>query len=181
MAQEDFSRLLAASPERPRNCDLDGLAGWMRANPGVRIVTDVKYRPVEAHAMIAEHHPDLLAQFVPQAYQPEEIDQYRNFGYEDVIWTLYRYGDDATSVVREARNRTPSAITMPVSMADAGLLVAVREATAVPVYIHTVNDPGTVACLLAAGAAGIYSDDVGNTDAAALRDAPQNCPRKDGS
>jgi hypothetical protein len=106
---ENFQQLLSATPDRPRNCDLESLAGWLRKNPGVRIVTDVKERGVEAHVMIADRHPDLLRRFVPQASQPGEIDRYRSLGFERVIWTLYRYGDNAEAVIREAKSYAPSA------------------------------------------------------------------------
>lgn len=173
--QDTFTRLLAASPDKPRNCDLNGLAGWLRANPGVRIVTDVKENPVAAHEMIVARYPDLLAQFVPQAYQPQEVTLYRSMGFDRVIWTLYQFGDDPEKVIREALAANPNAITMPQAMADAGLLQAVIEATDFPVYVHTINDPQTASCLLARGASGIYSDDLAQAEVKDIRAAAANC------
>ena len=164
-----FRRLLSASAERSRNCDLEGLAGWMRANPDIRIVTDVKNRPLAAHRMIAERHPDLLDQFVPQAFQPEEIDAYNELGFENVIWTLYRYGENLDAIVDAAMGRSLMAITMPQSMAEDGLLRQVTNATGLPVYVHTINDPDAARSMLALGAVGIYSDDLGKQTVARLR------------
>ncbi len=171
----EFRDLLARTPDRPRNCDLEGLAGWMRAHPAKRIVTDVKSEPMRALALIAGRHPDLLGRFVPQAYQPEEIDALRDLGFEDVIWTLYRYGGDAKKVIAEARARHPSALTMPAEMASSGVMAEVAQATGIPLFAHTVNDPATVSCLLAAGAAGVYSDDLGIRDVDALRGSGMSC------
>lgn len=173
--QDTFTRLLAASPDKPRNCDLNGLAGWLRANLGVSIVTDVKENPVAAHEMIVARHPDLLAQFVPQAYQPQEVTLYRSMGFDRVIWTLYQFGDDPEKVIREALAANPNAITMPQAMADAGLLQAVIEATDFPVYVHTINDPQTASCLLARGASGIYSDDLAQAEVKDIRATAANC------
>ena len=172
-----FQRLLAETPDAPGNCDLDGLAGWMRAHPDIRIVTDVKSNPVAAHELIVARHPDLVTQFVPQAYRPDEIDRYRALGFQEVIWTLYKYrhGTDPEAVIREALDHAPDAITMPYLSAEAGLMAAVIEGTGLPVYVHTINRPRTTACLLAAGAAGVYSDDLGQAEVEALSDADVDC------
>ena len=77
--------------------------------------------------------------------------------------------------MREANRYSPAAVTMPVSMAKGGLLDIVVEATRLPVYVHTINTRGEAACLLAAGAAGVYSDDLGEADVVALRNATQDC------
>jgi glycerophosphoryl diester phosphodiesterase len=170
-----FRRLLASSPDRPQNCDLDRLAGWMRVNPGIQIVTDVKSKPLAAHEIIAARHPDLLDQFVPQAYQPEEIDRYSQLGFENVIWTLYRYGENPDAIIEASLGRSLMAIAMPQSMAEDGLLRQVTEATGIPVYIHTVNDPDVAGCMLAMGAAGIYSDDLGAEAVTSLRQTTITC------
>lgn len=170
-----FRQLLAASPDQPRNCDLDGLAGWMRANPNILIVTDVKSDPAAAHEIIATRHPDILAQFVPQAYQPEEIALYRELGFKQVIWTLYRFGSDPDRVIEAALAYRPDALTMPLAVAEDGLLGAVTRATGMPVYVHTINDRATAACLLRQGATGIYSDDLGTEDLDQLMDLSTPC------
>ena len=172
---DTFVRLLAESRDKPRNCDLDGLAGWLRANPGVTIVTDVKENAVAAQQLIASRHPDILAQFVPQAYQPEEVTLFRDMGFDRVIWTLYRFGSEPERVVREALTVAPTAITMPQEMADSGLLEALRAGTDLPLYVQTINDPEIASCLLARGASGIYSDDLGQSDVSNLSGSVADC------
>lgn len=175
LTHELFRELLAASPQKPRNCDLEGLAGWMRANPNIRIVTDVKSNPVTAHEMIAARHPDLLDQFVPQAYQPEEIDLYRTLGFSEIIWTLYRFGNDRAAIIDGVMRHGPTALAMPLSFADAGLLAEVNQATRLPIYVHTINDPKTAGCLINQGAAGIYSDDLEDNDIKLMSAGPSFC------
>ena len=82
---------------------------------------------------------------------------------------------DPEAVIREALDHAPDAITMPYLSAEAGLMAAVIEGTGLPVYVHTINRPRTTACLLAAGAAGVYSDDLGQAEVEALADADVDC------
>lgn len=170
ITRADFMQRLSASPDRPRNCDLDGLAGWMRANPDKRIVTDIKSNPLDGLKLIAERHPDILGQFLPQAYQPEEIAALKALGFEDVIWTLYRFPRDEQRIVQEALTQKPTAIAMPEDWALDGYLGAVRRQTGLPVLVHTINEPETAGCLKKLGAAAIYSDDLGKSD---FSDAPE--------
>lgn len=161
MTRAEFMRGLLETSGRPRNCDLDGLAGWMRANPDKRIVTDIKTGALRGHRLIAARHPDLRGQFIPQAYQPEEITVLKALRFKDVIWTLYQFPLTIQRVISQALIHQPSAITMPAEWAWEGSLEAIRAGTNLPVLVHTINDANSAACLKQLGAAAIYSDDVG--------------------
>jgi len=165
-----FRNLLAQTPDRPQNCDLESLAAWLRANPDSRIVTDIKSESVKGLTLIAQRYPDLLPRFVPQAYQPDEIAQIRALGYRQVIWTLYKFGSNLDAVLREAKTHQPSAIAMPVEMARSGLLSSLERGLDVPLYVHTVNDSAGAACLMSMGAMGLYSADLTVSD---LDSAPE--------
>ncbi|MDG2339890.1 MAG: hypothetical protein P8L32_01660, partial [Paracoccaceae bacterium] len=178
LSHDDFIHALSTSTDRARNCDLDGLAGWMRANPDKRIVTDIKEDPIRGHELIARRHPDILGQFVPQAYQPEEIDQLRALGFEDVIWTLYRFARDEKRIVAEAVDRNPTAITMPYEWAITGTMDFVIAQTDLPVLVHTINDQETAACLKAMGASGVYSDDIGAQVYANMMPSTRACKKE---
>lgn len=169
-----FRNLLTQTPDRPQNCDLETLAAWLRANPGPRVVTDIKTDPVKALSLISQRNPDLLPRFVPQAYQPEEIAQLRALGYPKVIWTLYRFGSDREAILQAAKAYQPSAITMPVEMARSGLLAQLSSELDLPLYVHTVNDKAQVACLQTMGATGIYSDALADADLSSVPD-PTDC------
>lgn len=165
-----FRTLLSLTPDRPQNCDLETLADWLRANPGPRIVTDIKADPVKGLELIAERYPDLVPRFVPQAYQPDEIAQVRALGYGQVIWTLYKFGNDREAILREAKTHLPTAIAMPVEMARSGLLATLAIDLDLPLYVHSVNDKDQAVCLLAMGATGIYSAELAASD---LNPAPK--------
>jgi len=164
MSRADFMSELSATRDRPRNCDLDGLAGWMRAHPDKRVVTDMKSSPLKAHELIESRHPDILGQFIPQAYEPEEIPALKALGFKDVIWTLYRFPRDVQRIVEHAIIQQPVAITMPEQWAVEGDLVDIRNQTGLPILVHTINDIETAGCLKTLGAAAIYSDDLGAED-----------------
>lgn len=169
-----FRNLLAQTLDRPQNCDLETLAEWLRANPNPRMVTDVKTEPIKALALIAQRYPDLVPRFVPQAYQPEEVDQLRALGFDQVIWTLYRFGSDREAIIRAAKAYRPSAITMPLEMAQTGLLAQLSDELDLPLYVHTVNDKAQMACLQAMRATGIYSDTLADADLKSASE-PVNC------
>lgn len=173
-----FRDLVARTPDQPVNCDLDTLVQWLRANPGPRIVTDIKANALKGHALIAERHPELIPRFLPQAYQPDEISRLRALGYREVIWTLYQFGNDTAAILRAARSERPAAIAMPVELAQSGLLSALTQELDLPLYVHTVNDRTEAACLLARGASGVYSDDLDVSDLVAVPDVA-SCTEQD--
>ncbi len=160
LTRADFMQVLSETSSRPRNCDLDGLAGWMRAHPDKRIVTDIKTDAVKGHQLIAMRHPDLLGQFIPQAYQPEEIAILKALGFSDVIWTLHKFPRDEQTILDAALIHQPSAITMPLEWAQTGSLETIRAGSKLPVLVHTINDLNSATCLKQLGAAAIYSDDL---------------------
>ena len=113
---------------------------------------------------------------MPQAYQPEEIGQYRALGFQQVVWTLYRFGGDPESVLAQTQAHRPSALTMPLSMTRSGLLRDVDHTPGVPVYVHTINDAQIAACLIRQGAAGIYSDDLTTAELNQIIGNNSSCP-----
>jgi glycerophosphoryl diester phosphodiesterase len=154
-----FRALVAeTAPDRPENCTLDTLMGWLRNNPGKRIVTDLKDENLAGLRLIARSSPDLLARILPQAYQPDEIAQIRALGFSDVIWTLYRYGGDDSAVLAALEGQSLFALTMPEVRVATGLARRVLDQTGIRSYVHTVNDPAVARCHAQAGVAGLYTD-----------------------
>lgn len=141
-----------------QNCTLATLAAWMKANPEKRIVTDVKEANLEGLALIAKTYPKLRDQFVPQAYQPEEIAQIKALGFKDVIWTLYRYKGDEAAVIAQLKENAVLALTMNEERALTGLALRVSDATGVQSYVHTVDDAERAGCYANLGIAGVYTD-----------------------
>ena len=171
----EFRTLLAQNPGLPRNCDLDGLVGWMRANPDVRVVTDAKSDPLKAHELIASRHPDIMRRFIPQAYAPGEITALRELGFEEVIFTIYRYGGNDEKVLNDVQTLRPTALAMPVDRARNGLLNLIALQSDTPAFVHTVNDPTLAGCLKAMGAFGLYTDDISEGELHRIAPTIENC------
>ncbi len=171
----EFRTLLAQNPDLPQNCDLDRLAEWMRANPDVRVVTDAKSNPLKAHELIAARHPDIRGQFIPQAYTPDEIKVLRELGFEDVIFTIYRYAGNDQKILNDVLTWRPTALAMPVDRARNGLLNLIALESSTPAFVHTVNDPTLAGCLKAMGAFGLYTDDISEDELRGLAPTIDSC------
>ena len=64
---------------------------------------------------------------------------------------------------------------MPIKRAKSGFLSLFARETGIPAYVHTVNDVREAACMIALGATGIYSDDLGIGELANLPEAQVDC------
>jgi hypothetical protein len=152
----EFKKLLGDG--NLQNCTLDTLATWMLSHPDKRVITDVKEGNLEALALIAKSYPKLRDQFLPQAYQPEEIAKIKAMGFKDVIWTLYRYNGDEAAVIKQLKKQRVLALTMNEKRAATGLALRVLDATGVQSYVHTVDDAAKAGCYANLGIAGVYTD-----------------------
>jgi hypothetical protein len=155
----EFERLLMDGGLQ--NCTLSSLATWMRANPGKRVVTDIKEDNIRGLALVAESFPDLRDRFLPQAYQPEEIAAIKSLGFRDVIWTLYRFDGTVEVVLGHLAGSDLFAVTMPKERALKGEAWRIREVASVPIYVHTVNSAFEAGCFTHLGISGIYTDTLG--------------------
>jgi hypothetical protein len=154
----EFQKLLGDG--NLQNCTLESLAAWMQQNPDKRIVTDVKDANLEALELIAKTYPKLRNQFVPQAYQPDEIAKIKAMGFKDVIWTLYRYEGDEAAVIKHLKKQNVLALTMNEQRAATGMALRVLDATGVQSYVHTVDDAAKAGCYANLGIAGVYTDNL---------------------
>jgi glycerophosphoryl diester phosphodiesterase len=150
---------LVASRAKLENCTLTGLARWMRENPSVTIITDVKERNVAALTAIAKHLPDAAARVIPQIYQPENFTAVKALGFESMIWTLYRFRGGTPEVLDHIREfEPPFAITMDKGRASSQLPSKLAQ-LGTHSYVHTVNDPEEASrFLIEHGLAEIYTD-----------------------
>lgn len=139
-------------------CTLQTLAGWLAANPDVRVVLDLKSGAMEAYGRIAETHPDLRARLIPQFYQPQDYGRLRDMGYADVIWSLYQYSGDDASVLQALRGMDLLGLAMPPERLAAGLARKARAATGVLSWVHTINTASDLDAALQAGAAEVFTD-----------------------
>ena len=72
-------------------------------------------------------------------------------GYENIIWTLYRYagaGEKFDKITNITKNKKFFAITMPSKFAFSGLSKKIKEETDTKVLVHTINFRRDVAELI---------------------------------
>ena len=120
-------------------CTLTELTKWLDEHPNSYIVTDIKEKNVKALEIISEKIPDFEKRVIPQVYFPENFDKVKSMGYNQIIWTLYRYGgtDDVVLAAIKQFNG-PFAITMPKERARSSLPTKLAKIN-IPIYTHTVN------------------------------------------
>jgi glycerophosphoryl diester phosphodiesterase len=171
LSRDEF--LAADSPWGITQMALEDLGPFLRANPDVRIVTDIKERNLIGLGRIAGEYPDLRGRFLPQIYHPDELADVRELGFAHVILTLYRVDLSDQEVIEVVSPGLIWAVTMPVRRALSGDLPSRLASVGVPVYAHTVNDRQTVERLTSLGVHGVYTDWLAPSD---HRRAPDTSP-----
>jgi hypothetical protein len=95
---------------------------------GNGIICPVKERNIIALKAMYDTLPDAKNRVLPQLYQPENYEDVKGIGYENIIWTLYRYGGDSDSVMEWINYFEGAiAVTMPKRRASSGLPARLLE------------------------------------------------------
>ena len=134
--------LLKNKKKEIKECDYKSLSIWLKKNPDKIIITDVKTNNLEGLKFIKNNFENFQKNFIPQIYDPKNYDLVKDMGYEDIIWTLYRYGgadknfDKITNITKKNKF---FAITMPHALAYKGLSKKIKEETSTKVLVHTIN------------------------------------------
>ncbi len=159
--KESFTELFGFSLEKPptftqfkhyvksstkyESCTLEGLANWMHTHPAAVVVTDIKsishmeWSEIDVLIKIFEVLPDAESRVIPQIYSPESYDTVTNLGYQNIIWTLYRYDGSDDEIISWAKQfKGKIAIAMPQVKAKKMLPSRLKE-IGVPTYVHTIN------------------------------------------
>ncbi len=124
-----------------RKCTLTGLAKWMKAHPDAFLVTDVKEDNLDALSLIRKQIPSARERVIPQVYRPENYQKIKAMGYQQLIWTLYRYPGSPEKVMKWVKTFSgPFVITMPKHRAETNLPIELGKLK-VATYVHTVNKP----------------------------------------
>ena len=119
---------------------------------------DVKNQNLDALRVIAATAGELEARFIPQIYDFSEFAPARGLGFEDVIFTVYRWKSTPLEVFSFGMRNELFAVTLPEKWALALPLARALEINGVFVYAHTVNSLDIWRELRAAGVSGIYTD-----------------------
>lgn len=102
--------------------------------------------------------PDLRSRFVPQIYQPEDYETVRELGFDDVIWSLYRFSGDDPSVPAWLGRMDLLGLAMPPERLQTGLARKARDATGVLTWAHRINTAAMLDAVFQAGAAEVLND-----------------------
>lgn len=146
----------------------------MEQYPDAYIVTDTKQSTSEEIQRIFKQivdeakskNPGLLERIVPQIYNRamwEPVE--RIYPFDSVIFTLYQTHETDEEVVAFAEEKELAAITMSDTRANAELIQELNR-IGVSSYIHTINDPETIAKFKKMGAYGFYTDFLTEADLA---------------
>lgn len=139
-------------------CTLETLTDWMRENENIRIVPDVHAGNPKALAEISNSYPDLIDRFIPQIYQPGEYQLARSLGFEDVIWTLYRFGGDDRDVLSSLSSMDLYGLAMTKSRAERELARRAFEETGVLTWVHTIDTQERLDEMIALGVTEIMTN-----------------------
>ena len=140
-----------------QKCTIYKLIDWLQDNPQGRIVTDIKKRNIEALEFIANYYPHLKNRFVPQVYKPIEYFHAKYLGYNDVIWTLYKFRKSDEEILEYLKIMDLYGLTMPKNMAYRGLASIAQKETGVLSWSHTINSNDEYKKLIEVGVNQIYT------------------------
>ncbi|MBQ7500242.1 MAG: hypothetical protein IJT91_05055 [Clostridia bacterium] len=141
---------------------LDMLAEFMKERPDVFVVTDIKDRCTEGASVIASEYPGLTGRFIIQIYDPDEYDEIRSLGFDNVILTLYSLTLeeklDTETIIDFAEEHELLAITFGAPLCDIDGYVEKMKAADIPLLVHTVNGKALREKYLSMGISAVYTD-----------------------
>ncbi len=125
-------------------CTQETLTMWLEKHPDAYVVTDIKDDNLGSLAQLMTMSPAAKWQIIPQVYQPDNLEKVAAMGFEQIIWTLYRYTGSHDEIIRHVKRFTPHsaglAVTMPAYKAQSDLPGRLKQ-LGIPTYVHTINDP----------------------------------------
>jgi len=139
-----------------KNCTLDSLINWLHNNPNKYIITDIKSNNLKWLNYIINNYPSYRNQFIPQIYDPINYSFVEKLWYKKIIWTLYKYWENDSTVVFYSKKMKKNlyAITMPIHRVENGLSKKLNIFT----YTHTINTVSDLDRILKLWINDIYTD-----------------------
>lgn len=154
---EEFENLVKNN-SKYHICTIYTLKSWLEQNPHTYIITDVKQDNLKALDIISGMISNYETRIIPQIYYPLNFNVVKEMGYENIIWTLYKYPSSDEEILFWAKNFTGSfAITMGHGRPSPELLKNLSDLR-VPTYIHTINSLELYDAYKSQGASEIYTD-----------------------
>ena len=138
------------------------LAAFMHEHPDLTVITDAQGDNLRISRKLAEALPDLKDRFIIQIYHESEYNPVREYGFQNLIYTLYRAADEERNlweVAHFAEKHELVGITIQkeqfysaknrIAMAHCGL----------PFMFHTVDDAAEIEAMLRKPyVAAVYTD-----------------------
>lgn len=147
LSYEEFNEHVKMHPLYTR-CTLKNLSDWLSTHPDARIITDFKEHNKKGLLLLTRLLPTQQKQFIPQVYNPDNLESILEMGYDHIIWTLYRFSGTNEIVVDQIKKQgNISAVTMPLERAQSRLPTELKQLD-IPTYTHTINDPARAKTLL---------------------------------
>lgn len=137
--------------------DMDMLSEWLKKHRDVHIITDVKKDNIKLHTLIKEKYSVIQKQIIPQIYSPEEFDEVKSLGYDNIILTLYNLNMDDNEIIRFATENSLFAVTINKERGFSTLPSLLKE-KGIRTYVHTINTLDIVEKLKENGVFGFYTD-----------------------
>lgn len=124
--------LVVGWSDRRRGDPIDQVAKWFAEHRDAVLVTDLKDGNRHLHLVAQTFGTDRV---MPQIYHPEEYAAARALGFEEIIFTAYRFPEEDRSWIDDVNALDLWAVTIPERRRN----LAARIVH--PVFLHTVNQP----------------------------------------
>lgn len=138
----------------------DDVAGFMRDNPDMLVVTDTKETDVDTYKMIAKQYPDIADRFIVQIYHASEYDAVKEAGFPYIIYTLYETEDSERTekALLKASKKPLVGFTFHIDLTEDQEFMEIMKKTDTPLFVHTENDESKIKEYLGNGISAIYTD-----------------------
>ena len=138
----------------------DDIAGYMRDNPDMIVVTDTKETDIDTYKMITSDYPDIKDRFVVQIYHASEYDAVKKAGFPYIIYTLYETEDSERTKesLIKASKKPLVGFTFHIDLTEDQDFMDIMKSTETPLFVHTENDESKIEKYLSDGISGIYTD-----------------------
>lgn len=143
--------------------DVNDVLGLLKSHPDTYLVTDFKANfklslDVLTHACNGID-PSLKTRIVPQIYKPGDVLALRENSYPTCIFTLYQSSmtNQEVLVFVQKNSDVVGAVCMPEKRVSKRFVKELRD-LGMAVFVHTVNDIGTMLHYQGMGVTGFYTD-----------------------
>ena len=138
------------------------LAAFMREHPDLTVITDAQGDNLRISRKLAEALPELRDRFIIQIYHESEYDPVREYGFQNLIYTLYRAADEERNLWEIAHFAEKHALVGITIQKEQFYSVKNRIAMAhcgLPFMFHTVDDAEEIEAMLRRPyVAAVYTD-----------------------